>query len=173
MTKTIALFSAFFLSICPVSAATLTIIGEVPAINEIIVENMGLDTGILGADLTPNQEIPMVKFTLHNNDPDGFYVNFSSENQGHLVSFENETDQIPYTISTKATTSSGVTHIGTAEPLPIDTTSLQQDAQMVFNSNVTQATRGRAYVLYIAAAEPISQSTAYYGDNLTITIHNL
>lgn len=173
MSKKAALFFCLFFGLYPVYAAQLTISGRVSPINDIIIEDTGLNSGIIGEALLPYRKIPMIKFTLNNNDPDGFYVHFSSANQGTLVSAENEEDRVAYTISTEPTAQSRLTLAGTAEPLPLTDLSLEQDAQLVFNNQVVHATRHRSYLLYVAAVEAVPHRNSYYGDNLTITIHNM
>ena len=173
MSKKAALLLWFCLGLTPISAAQLLVSGEVSPINEIIIEDMGISAGIVGEALVQHRKIPMIKFKLNNNDPDGFYVHFSSFHQGRLVSQEDATDTIPYTISTEPDRHGSSTLAGTAEPLPLQDLSLAQDAHLIFDTQVVHATRHRAYTLYVAASETVAHPNTYYGDNLTITIHNL
>jgi len=178
MSKTFILFMFLSLSLAihPISAAnraSLTISAQVAPINEIIVEDLGLKSGVPGQTLIPNQDIQMMKFKLNNNSSQGFYVNFSSNNQGLLISETDEEDRIPYTVSTEPDIQPSNSRLGTAEPSPLQNVSLQENVQLMFNSDVTQATRNRAYVLSVAIASAANNPQSRYSDDLTITIHNL
>lgn len=178
MSKSFILFVFLYLSlgIHTISAsnhASLTISGYVAPINDILVEDLGLKAGIPGETLPTNQDIQMMKFKLNNNSSKGFYVNFSSTNQGLLVSKTDEEDRIPYTVSTAPDVQPVNAILGTAEPDPLRRVSLKEDVKLIFDTNVTQATNHRAYVLSIALASAANNPQARYSDNLTITIHNL
>lgn len=155
------------------SAANFNIIGEVLAKNEISIEELGLESGISGSTIQENQTIPVAKFSVSNNDPDGFYVNISSENKGYLVSNTNKLDTITYTISTQPDLTHLSGRLGTTEPHHLNQFSLSNDAQLIFNSAVTQATLDKRYILSLSSPEPIINPSSYYRDHLTITIHNL
>ena len=174
LSKTRLLTCLFFVfgEVSFINAAALTISGQVAAINEIQVEDLGLKTGVLGQKITANTEIPMMKFRLNNNSPSGFYVNFSSQKSGLLTSELGKKPSLSYTISTKPDTQSANSRLGTTEPENLSNVSLQEDAQLFFTTQVREATRNHAYILSIASTD-LADATTIYSDELTITIHNL
>jgi hypothetical protein len=154
------------------ASSSLSISGRVSPINTILVEDLGLKTGVLGKHILPNTEVSMMKFRLSNNNPNGFYVNFSSQNQGKLIADTDNENPIAYTIFTKPDMQPPGSRLGTDEPNPLSNVSLENDTQLLFNTNVTEATRDRAYILSIVSTE-IPASSTLYSDIVTITIHNL
>ena len=156
-----------------VFAEQFNIFGEILAKNEISIEELGLESGISGTVIQENQTIPVAKFSVSNNDPDGFYVNISSENKGYLISNDNELDTITYTISTQPDLNNPSGRLGTAEPLHLNRFSLSNDAQLTFNTAVTQATLNKRYILSLSSPDPIINPSSQYSDQVTITIHNL
>lgn len=165
------LFVCFLLSVfaTPVKSAALTISGEVSPINEVSVQDYGLSTGVFGGQLAQDQEVPMIRFVLNNNNSNGFYVNFSSQNHGYLVSADEAAERVAYRVSTRLDTPA---LLGSDIPQDISGVSLDRDVQLVFNANIKRATRNCAYVLSVAPTAPMDQH-AVYRDGLTITIHNL
>ncbi len=178
MSKTFILFMFLYLmlGIHAISASnneSLTISGHVSPINDILVEDLGLKAGIPGETLRANQGIQIVKFKLSNNSPRGFYVNFSSANQGFLISETNAEDSVAYTVSTALDVQPFNATMGTAEPAPLQHVSLKEDVKLIFGTNVTQATNHRAYVLSIDLASAAKNPQTRYRDDVTITIHDL
>ena len=160
------------LCVQPLLAESFTVVGEVAAINEISVEKLGLESGLLGEVIQHNQQVPVAKFRVSNNDEDGFYINISSQNQGNLISVENPEDRVAYTVSTEVDPLS-YHALGTAEPAPLIQKSLSTDAQLVFDTNVHSATIGHGYILSITSSEDIKNFSHLYADRLIVTIHDL